>query len=84
MEMIDFLDVPVIAADGAANFLHEIGVVPDYIIGDSTASNEFCYASRDMIQLTEQETCDFEKSHEIYQTTRFNAMRKLRCQWWGH
>ncbi len=60
--MIALMDVPVIAADGAANFLHEIGVVPDYIIGDLDSINSSCYARRGMIHLTDQETCDFEKA----------------------
>ena len=32
--VLTFLNIPVIAADGAVNFLQEKGVIPDYVIGD--------------------------------------------------
>ena len=60
--ILTFLNIPVIAADGAVNFLQEKVVIPDYVIGDLGSINAPCHARLGVIKVTEQETYDFEKA----------------------
>lgn len=56
-----------VAADGAANYLKKIGVIPDIILGDLDSIKEgvlnyYLKKNIPVIKYTEQETTDFEKS----------------------
>ncbi len=58
--------VPVIAADGAANGLYNIGIIPDFIVGDLDSISdrlEFWQSlSTDITFIDDQNSTDFEKS----------------------
>jgi thiamine pyrophosphokinase len=57
-------DIPVIAADGAANRLAEIGIIPDFIIGDMDSFNgddTVVFQNSVILSNPDQETNDFEK-----------------------
>jgi thiamine pyrophosphokinase len=60
-----FGKLPLFAADGAANKLSEIGLIPDYIIGDLDSieikSIEHFGGKSKIIQLPDQDSSDFEK-----------------------
>lgn len=52
-----------IAVDGAANYLYEIGIVPDVIIGDlDSYNNEFEGENIELVHEGSQEINDFEKA----------------------
>lgn len=56
-----------VAADGAANYLRKIKIIPDIILGDLDSINDgvlnyFLKKNVPVIKYTEQETTDFEKS----------------------
>lgn len=56
-----------LAADGAANYLRKIKIIPDIILGDLDSINDgvlnyFLKKNVPVIKYTEQETTDFEKS----------------------
>jgi thiamine pyrophosphokinase len=65
----DFYDLfpgmPLLAADGAGLQLSDMGVIPDYIIGDLDTFNSKSHQEKllktILIQIPEQETTDFEK-----------------------
>lgn len=58
--------IPIIAADGACLRLEQIGIVPDYIVGDLDSLRESgrmdSFATSKIIEIPDQETNDFEKS----------------------
>ncbi len=57
--------IPIIAADGAADKLFKLNILPDYIIGDLDSCTIDLFKNKipdnRIIQLTEQDTNDFEK-----------------------
>lgn len=59
-------NLPILCADGAANKLIQMGIIPDYVIGDLDSCsieqlNDFIPKER-IIGISEQETNDFEKN----------------------
>jgi thiamine pyrophosphokinase len=65
-EILSFSDCEIFAADGAGRKLIEIGIKPDYVIGDLDSSsldylNIYLPKNR-IIKIDEQETNDFEKN----------------------
>jgi thiamine pyrophosphokinase len=60
------LGLPVVAADGAANKLVKMDVIPEAIVGDLDSINlrGIDIAKTKVIHLPDQNTCDFQKSIE--------------------
>ncbi|MDR0677301.1 MAG: thiamine diphosphokinase [Holosporaceae bacterium] len=56
------INLPIIAADGAANALIKKGIEPYVIIGDLDSVEEDYLKNRNYIKIKEQGTTDFEKS----------------------
>ena len=58
-----YAHLPLVAADGGANHLRRISMVPQAIIGDldSVADKDHWQSVTKLIELTEQDTTDFEK-----------------------
>ena len=54
------LDLPIIAADGAANKLYAIGFPPDLVIGDLDSVDS--RLNLNLIHIEDQNRCDYEKS----------------------
>ena len=54
---------PIVAADGGANALREINIVPTAVIGDldSLTDLEYWRANTRVVEISEQDTTDFEK-----------------------
>lgn len=69
-------DFPVIAADGGANHLRAINVMPHCVIGDldSIEGREFFEANTQVIQVSEQDSTDLEKCLQRIDTPLFLAM----------
>lgn len=63
-----FDNTPILAADGAANRLIEMGIFPDAVIGDLDSFDKEKYAkaleSREIIHIADQNSNDFEKCLE--------------------
>lgn len=63
-----FENIPILAADGAANRLIDMGIVPDVVIGDLDSFDKEKYASalegRELIHIADQNSNDFEKCLE--------------------
>lgn len=63
-----FENVPILAADGAANRLIEMGIIPDVVIGDLDSFDKVKYASalegKELIHIADQNSNDFEKCLE--------------------
>lgn len=63
-----FENIPILAADGAANRLIEMGILPDVVIGDLDSFDKEKYASalegRELIHIADQNSNDFEKCLE--------------------
>lgn len=61
-----FKDLPLLAADGAAANLINIGIIPDYIIGDLDSFDktkfDIKFKNTQIIRIEDQETNDFEKN----------------------
>lgn len=61
-----FADVPIIAADGAANLLHHLDVLPEYVVGDlDSVLPEVLNAMRgtsEIVGEADQDVNDFEKA----------------------
>jgi thiamine pyrophosphokinase len=61
-----FADVPIIAADGAANLLHELDILPEYVVGDlDSVMPHVLDAMRDTTEVIveiDQDINDFEKA----------------------
>jgi len=55
------LQLPIIAADGAANSLVRLGLSPDLIIGDLDSVSPVIRASHKVLHCPEQSTTDFQK-----------------------
>lgn len=59
-------DLPILCADGAANRLIQLGIIPNYVIGDlDSCTMELIKQSipeNRIIKISEQETNDFEKN----------------------
>jgi thiamine pyrophosphokinase len=55
-------DLPIIAADGAANKLREINITPDLIIGDLDSINLNDFSDSRIIHRPDQDKSDFQKS----------------------
>jgi thiamine pyrophosphokinase len=56
------IDLPIIAADGAANKLVAIGITPDYVIGDLDSLNQSLLETLNTVHLPDQDFCDYQKS----------------------
>jgi thiamine pyrophosphokinase len=58
--------IPVFAADGAAYYLKNIGIIPDYIIGDLDSFNisedSASFSNSKILKIADQEKNDFEKN----------------------
>lgn len=54
--------LPIIAADGAMNALHELGLVPKVVIGDLDSVSTEILANIEVIHKPDQNSCDFEKA----------------------
>ena len=54
---------PIIAADGGANVLRELNILPTAVIGDLDSLTDFNYwqANTRVVKISEQDTTDFEK-----------------------
>jgi len=59
-----FLDspLPVIAADGAANLLHQLGIIPEIIIGDLDSVSALPCEKSKILYKPDQNTSDYQKS----------------------
>lgn len=55
------LNVPIIAADGAANTLNALGINPDLIIGDLDSVNPRVRANSNVLYKPNQDTSDYQK-----------------------
>lgn len=60
--------LPIVAADGAANVLHALGISPNIIIGDLDSVTETASNKSEIIYRPEQDLCDFNKALEYLQT----------------
>ncbi|MDR3030789.1 MAG: thiamine diphosphokinase [Holosporales bacterium] len=56
------LNLPIIAADGVANYLINIDIEPDIIIGDLDGIDRDLLKGRKFIEIKDQNASDFEKS----------------------
>jgi thiamine pyrophosphokinase len=56
------LDLPIIAADGAANSLHDLGILPKLIIGDLDSLKPSIGNNHKTLHLRDQNSTDFQKS----------------------
>lgn len=56
------VNLPVIAADGAANTLHNLGVVPELIIGDLDSVMPSIAKMHNTLHVRDQNSSDFQKS----------------------
>lgn len=54
--------LPIIAADGAANSLHLLGIDPELIIGDLDSVRPLIRDQNKILHIPEQSTCDYQKS----------------------
>ncbi|QBR83721.1 thiamine diphosphokinase [Legionella israelensis] len=54
--------LPVIAADGAANRLHQLGIRPNIVIGDLDSVNTIIRQQNKVLHCPEQDSNDFQKS----------------------
>jgi thiamine pyrophosphokinase len=61
-DLIKELNLPVVAADGAANTLIKNGVEPEIIIGDLDSVNADLLQNRRHIKIENQDSTDFEKA----------------------
>lgn len=61
-DFFEKMQLPVIAADGAANKLHALGITPSIVIGDLDSVDPDLNVNRLYIQ--DQNKCDYEKSME--------------------
>lgn len=55
-------ELPIIAADGAANTLMEMGIKPDLVIGDLDAIDQRWLKEVETLYVYDQNFCDYEKS----------------------
>lgn len=62
VSLLNHIDIPVIAADGAYNKLQKLGISPNVVIGDldSAVISKNCKSL--VIKIPDQNTCDFQKS----------------------
>lgn len=56
------LNLPIIAADGAANTLHVLGLEPQIIIGDLDSVHDSIRGQNRILHRPEQNSCDYQKS----------------------
>ncbi len=56
------VDLPVIAADGAANTLHKLGIKPKIIVGDLDTVDPKILKTIESVYVSDQGRCDFEKA----------------------
>ncbi|MBX9787192.1 MAG: thiamine diphosphokinase [Alphaproteobacteria bacterium] len=61
-DFFEKMNLPVIAADGAANQLHALGIIPHIVIGDLDSVNPSL--NLNSLHIQDQNRCDFEKSME--------------------
>jgi thiamine pyrophosphokinase len=61
-DFFDKFDLPIIAADGAANKLYALGIIPSVVIGDLDSFN--IALEVEIIHVEDQNRCDYEKSME--------------------
>ncbi|MBY0293357.1 MAG: thiamine diphosphokinase [Alphaproteobacteria bacterium] len=59
-DFFETLSLPIIAADGAANKLHKLGITPNVVIGDLDSIDPHLEVER--IYMEDQSRCDYEKS----------------------
>ncbi|MDR0968812.1 MAG: thiamine diphosphokinase [Holosporaceae bacterium] len=63
-DLVRKLDLPIVAADRAANALIKNGIEPDVIIGDLDSVDETLLRDRPHIKIDDQDSTDFEKALE--------------------
>lgn len=56
------MNLPVIAADGAANHLLELGILPDLIVGDLDSVRHDILEKHSFLHLSDQNSTDFQKT----------------------
>jgi len=61
-DFFETMQLPVIAADGAANKLHALGITPEIVIGDLDSIDPYLDFNR--LHIHDQNRCDYEKSLE--------------------
>ena len=60
--IVGFDDTPIICADGAANRIIEMGITPDFVVGDlDSIEQDYLLNDIEIIQKPDQDTNDFEK-----------------------
>lgn len=73
-----FSNVPIIAADGAANTLYSHGIIPDMVVGDlDSVLDDTLEAVRpysQIVQIVDQDITDFEKSLRVSQSQLWNRV----------
>lgn len=71
-----FSCLPVVAADGGANLLRQVSIVPNAVIGDLDSTEDIDHWRKfsKVIELKEQETTDFEKCLYSIDTPYFIAL----------
>lgn len=62
LSFFERINLPVIAADGAANKLHDLGIIPQIIIGDLDSLRPSIRESHTILHLPDQNSSDFQKS----------------------
>lgn len=62
------LDLPIIAADGAANHLVSRGITPYAIVGDLDSIDSRGFEGHNLIHMPDQYSCDFQKAMEYMRT----------------
>lgn len=58
-------NLPICAADGAANYLMHQGIMPELVVGDLDSLTVILPQSVEQIRIAEQDRCDYEKALEI-------------------
>ncbi len=84
-DLIDCLDLAptLVAVDGGANKLHNLGILPNYIVGDLDSVkklNNFSKKTTEIIHISEQDTTDFDKSLRSFRSKYFLALGFLGNQ----
>lgn len=62
VDFFRFSDLPIIAADGAANKLNDLGVLPDFIIGDCDSVDPGLLQKVHHLKVLDQNYSDFQKA----------------------
>jgi thiamine pyrophosphokinase len=62
LDIIKKFELPIVAADGAANTLIRNGIEPRIIVGDLDSVDEKLLINREYVQIADQNSTDFEKA----------------------